>query len=96
MVKTVLEEVPTASVLLQCADELVFRLPRDSVQKFPGMLRRLEVRLYILTLALTLLLALVNPCNEVLLNIYSRVSIQCAVVALLQPDVPTGLSLIHI
>lgn len=44
VVAAVLEEVPDASVLLQCADELVFRLPRESVQKFPGMLRRLEVR----------------------------------------------------
>lgn len=44
VVKTVMEEVPNAAVLLQCADELVFRLPRESVQTFPRMLRRLEVR----------------------------------------------------
>lgn len=43
VVKAVLEEVPEASVLMHAADELVFRLPRDSVQTFPSMLRRLEV-----------------------------------------------------
>ena len=43
VVQAVLEEVPNSAVLLRAADELVFRLPRESVQTFPAMLRRLEV-----------------------------------------------------
>jgi hypothetical protein len=37
-------EVPEATVLLHCADEITFRLPRESVHAFPALLRALEVR----------------------------------------------------